>query len=296
MTSVEGIYIPTDCAFIDRLLHEGRGPMAPGVVGVLGPQGGGKTTLGIQLVVQQALQGNTAVLVLGETPYAEPSIKRSILSCATGISTEVLETVNDDLKAAAKLAREAYARVQERAHALVEHLKCIDLAGTNTGMDAVGKALSERHSVGTRPTLVYIDGAGAIAERMLSTRSRGGPMSTKQALQALAQKASELAIQYSTLIFISHQMAADAVERGPFHDNNARCAADCPTFTGACKYVMVLNPPDVATGVQRFSIPVAPDHHQPLTALIRHTGANASFDEAEGWTFLGNRFVKTRHG
>jgi RecA/RadA recombinase len=72
-----GERVLTGVPWLDARFGDGAGPVRGCTVGIIGPQGGGKTTMGINLAVSQALNCQHSLLVLAEEGISK-SMRRKI--------------------------------------------------------------------------------------------------------------------------------------------------------------------------------------------------------------------------
>ncbi len=285
----------TGIPFIDRLCGSGQGPLSPALIGIIAGGGVGKTTLGIQMVVQQAMRGKYAVLVLAEDGKQDIGLRRNLISSCAGISVEVLGQVNDSIPKACAVLGLDFPSVRQRIEALNKFCIIVDIVGKDDDCTILATTLTSLAARGIKPSLCYVDWAGLIANRMVVNGSDGKTFETQNAaLQHLTFQLSEYAARFDVLICISQQMSTKDFAKGPFHVHNHYCAADCHMFQALCKYVMVINPVDPRTGLQRFSIPKSRNDPCGSSTLIKRMGALAYFEEATSHVHVGTskRFIE----
>ncbi len=284
----------TGIKFIDDYLGEGKGPTGACAVGIFAPQGAGKTTLGIQKTVSQALLGNHALLVLKEEGLSA-SVLRKIRSAATGLSMKVQTDAKDNLEEACRVAGIDLATTKTRIELLDRYLHTLDLVRNEGGMEAIENAIERLGSEGMLPRVVYIDWAGPLAKYTMSNPPAGLTFEKEyNALHYLANECAVLASRYNIMVCISHQMAPEAVKKGPAAINDHYCAADCRGFSNPFKYVWVINKKDPLSGLQLAILAKARDDKAGQLIILRHMGGVALFEEAVGFTLRGKKFVSDR--
>lgn len=281
--------------WLDSRIGQGKGPVLGSVMGILAGQGTGKTSLGIQMGVAQALQQRHALLVLAEEGLSR-TIKRRILACTTGIPTTELEAAKDDVQAAAEKHGNKTA-VAERIAAMDKYLHVLDLVNGRGDLSRIFAEIDSLKMEGKHLTYVYVDWAGPIADRMMGAGYNG--MQFTKRYDALKILASELAFNASrsnTIIAVSHQMAGAQFKKGAFAESDQYCAMDCSTFTEMFKYVVVINPKDPKTGISWLKLAKCRDDPAGVKILVRLRGELSQFyDVTNDYDVMGKNFKK-KHG
>jgi hypothetical protein len=259
-----GERVTTGVPWIDARFGGGRGLVLGSVLGILAGQGHGKTSLGIQLGVSQALLQRHALLILAEEGISR-AIRRRILACATDIPTPELEAAGDDPMKA--IGDRNPIAVREKLAAVDKYLHIVDLVNKPGDLDTGINEIYTLQHMGMSPTYVYVDWAGPLARKMTSTGFRGVKYkSPYDALKELAMQLAIAATRTNTIIAVSHQMSASQFKRGWYAEADQYCAMDCNTFTEMFKYVMVINPRHKDTGLSWLTI--AKSRDDPLTKRI----------------------------
>lgn len=232
--------------WLDAKFGKGRGPVRGSGMAIIGPQGGGKTTLGVQIVVQQALNGKHAMLVLTEeAAETSVSVRRKIISCALGVPYQMFEDVNPSnidpktVHAAAKAVGMTAEMVDKKLELLDTYLHIIDWAETPTDVDAIFGELQTLKSRNMEVTFTYIDWAGPIADRMMAMQPQLYK-AKEGALKKLCNEACLCAARTSSIVILSQQLRGDLAQRGTFVKLDMYCAADCKGFTQNMKYAFGL--------------------------------------------------------
>lgn len=290
-----GERVSTGLPFLDSRFGNGLGPVRGSLMAILSPQGCGKTTLGIQLNVGQALAGRHTMLVLAEEGLSL-SIRSKIVGCALGID---YETIRDDpapsfsekvKRAVSTNSMDKLLASKKLAH-LEKYLHVLDLVSQNYGdnaLEAIEGEAETLRSRGQAPIYTYVDWAGIIADRMVGITGR-----TKEAeLKSLSYGLSTLAHRQNGIFCVSQQMAGKCVEKGPFAVNDQYCAADCRGFTEPAKYVFVINPQDARTGLSVVSVAKSRDDARGDRMVWQLRGEMATFrDVTDVWDIKGRRLV-----
>lgn len=291
-----GDIMPTYIPWIDARFSKGQGLPKGSVIGIIAPQGHGKTTLGIQLAVSQALRGKHAMLVLAEEGLTLPVLSK-ITACALGICYEVIrdaepEQFPDKIRAAVKASGLSMQDAARKIANIDTYLHVIDLVASNGVVNAMDVVEGEYHMLRTKnqePVYTYIDWAGIIAAARCSA---AGTDRKEPELRILAYWASRVAQNTGAIIAISQQMAPAEAKRGPFAEYDQMCAADCKGFTEPFKTVMVIAPRDPRTKFSILHTPKLRDGELPSKSILKLRGEISTFEDVTAmWEIAGKRLV-----
>lgn len=264
--------VNTHIPWLDARFGDGDGPVLGCVMAIIAPQGCGKTSLGIQLAVSQALSGNHALLVLAEEGLTL-SMMAKIFGCALGIPYPLIRGAaplkfSDKVKRAIEESGLNKELAHEKLKQLNEHLHVLNLVENWTGLSGIQATLQELYSEGKNATYTYVDWAGIIANRIMAETGN-----TKESeLKNISYTLNEYTQQFNSIIAVSQQMAATCVEKGPFSLNDHYCAADCRGFTEPMKYVFVINPQDSKTKNSLFIVAKARDDEMRDNLIVKLDG------------------------
>lgn len=273
-SEVTGERVSSGIPWLDSRLGDGKGPVNGCGVGIIAGQGVGKTALGIQLAVAQALQERHTLLVLAEEGLSK-AVKRRIISCATGVATTELEAAKDDLEVVTKASSNPVA-MAKRFAAVDKYVHVLDLIKNSGDLDAIISEINAKKLSNSDLSYVYIDWAGPIADRMLQ-RGNKALKSKYDALKMLQGEIAQCAARNNIIISISHQMAAKQFKMGPRAENDHYCGQDCNSFTEMLKYAFVINPRDINTGISIFKIAKARDDKPDVKIPIKLKGELSQF-------------------
>ena len=293
VVSDSGERIATGLPWIDPYLGGGRGPVLGCALAILAPQGGFKTGNGIQMVVAQALQSRYSLLVLAEEGFTK-NIQRRIWAYITKVKTSEIEACNDNLEEVVKKHGLDAAAMAKKLAAVDKHLHVLDLLQHPGDIGAITAEVEHMESSGMKPMYVYVDWAGPIADRMMSSAESGRKYEKKyDALKDLAFQLAQLAGRKNMILAVSHQMAAENVKKGPFAENDQYCAAECRSFTEQFKYVLTVNAKDPKTGLQLMNIAKARDDPNNVKVILRCDGATSTTSDVSAeFERRGTKFIE----
>lgn len=275
MTDSGGSRVTTGIPWLDSKFGGGTGPVLGTVLGIIAPQGHGKTSLGIQLAVAQALQQRHALLILAEEGLSK-AIRRRILACATGIPTPEIEAAND--KITDVIGSRNIVAIREKLAAVDKYLHVVDLVNNAGDLETALNEITTLRLSGRDPTYIYVDWAGPIAAKMRQIGYKG--MTFKNQYDALKHLGTELSLtaaSTNTIIAVSHQMAGNQVKKGWHADVDQYCAMECSTFTEMFKYVLVVSPREKRSGLSWLTIAKSRDDPHATRLIVKLRGELSQF-------------------
>ncbi len=286
--------------FLDVRVGGGRGLVQSAAMGLVAPGGGGKTTLGNQIVIAQAMMGRPSIMAIAEQGM-DADYRRNVLACTLRVSTNVLLDHGDDVIKAAMAMNLDRDITLDRLKKLQDNVKFVDLVNDHAGdLTSVETAIEAAAGDGDgRFRIAYFDWAGAMGEMAKARRFRGNKWESDDRMgptSYVAAWAAELAQKYNLCIVLSHQMGGDAARRGPFYDFDQYCAADSRTnFQVPLRYFVTIGPREPKTGCQILGVPKA-RNDKPLRGsdrvVLRHTGEFASFEESKNFSVANGRIAR----
>lgn len=297
-----GQRVSTNIPWLDSRFGHGLGPVLGCTMGIIAPQGHGKTSLGVQLAVSQAIAGRHALLVLAEEGMSL-SMTSKIFACALGIPYPMIaDSAGADGKQPKVLAERVEAAIKasgvdpllaQRKLAMLErHLHVMDLVARGITPEIAHMIEAELQSLraqNSAPVYTYVDWAGKIVESIISQSGN----TKEHELKALTSTLSTAAQRSNSIIAISQQMAPAVVKKGPYAINDMYCAADCRAFTETCKYAFVINPRDPRTRFSIMRVPKTRDDPQGDYLILHLRGELSSFhDMTDDWEIQGKRMLK----
>lgn len=270
-----GERLPTYIQWFDSRVSS-PGPVRGGCMGIIGPMGGGKTTFGIQLAVQQAIAGKYSALALVEE--WSRSVQRKLIACATKIPTTTIERCGDDLDKVIATENLDPELIHPKREQVDNFLHVLDL--TDTGdCDTVRNELAVWKQLSKLPDYFYLDWAGELADRIVQTDRRFSD-DKRAAISYIMKQASDWASDFNIFTAVSQQMDAATAQKGPFVKASQYSAMDCHAFAAHLKYCVILNPTDENTGLQVVRFGKVRDDAKVEPFTLRLRGEIAQFEDA----------------
>lgn len=233
-----GLRMTTGLPLLDSMFGEGAGPVTGSLLGIVAPQGCGKTTLGIAIAVAQALLGRHVLLVLAEEGRSK-TFNAKLAGAATGIPYE--EIARKGIQQAIEESPQDKMLLRKKLAMVNEHLHTYDMVSTQTiagGAEAIAATVEDLDARGKKPVYVYVDWAGPIATAIEG--SEGGRRNRTTVLYDLSNDLYVQAQRFDNIYAISQQMSPSRGAKDPFVIPDVYCAADCTMFTAPMKYAIVL--------------------------------------------------------
>lgn len=274
-----GERLTTGLPWLDARFGDGMGIVRGSAVAIIAPQGHGKTTLGIQMGVAQALQHRHALLVLAEEGLSR-QIRRRILACTTGIPTYILEKhdrTQDSLEVFLQ-SQPQYGLIKQKIDAVQQYLHVVDLVSNPGGIETIVLEVHALQQRVGRLAYVYIDWAGPLADYMMSNGING--VMVKSRYEALKRIGAEVAMMAQTadiVAVISQQMASQVFKCGWRHEATTYVAMDCASFTESFKYAFVINPRDPKSNLSWFKVVKARDDPAGVKFIVKLDGSISQF-------------------
>ncbi len=274
----------TGLPWLDSRLGNGLGPVSGCLIGILAPSGGGKTTLGNETAITGALAGQHTVLAMAEEGLTF-TVKTRLLSRTTGIPSQMLEQIDfGDIKEVCNMGAQLGLDPDAIAHRITmvrKYLHVIDLVAVDGGLEEITRGVDTiAFDAGEMPRLIYVDWAGHIADRIMSTGFKGRTFEKKhEAILAVVSFCADLATTTNQQVALSQQMLPAAAEGDPTKPTTMYDAADCKMFCGLTKYMINLGGRCKRSAVQLAAITKARDDKAGQTFPLLLDGTTGTFQD-----------------
>ena len=281
---------PTTLSFLDTPMAGGHA--AGEINGILGPFGVGKTTLGIQMCVEQCRYWHDREQEFGEQggqvyffsyEQSASEVRRKAIACAARINLSTMNSLTGehDFSTRGNLKPyevemyteaglmgpnspdppgelERYAEVKDM---LQDHLRIVDLAGGSNGRTGDGY-VSEIAAIlanavrrkGEKPRMVVIDHVWLVAYRYLQATGADESGMRNAITMFIDQLKTKVAGPYEIPGWVLHQYNGDANNSSPGRALKHTQAAESKAFAMALSYCFCIGNKDQQTSTARFDV------------------------------------------
>lgn len=250
--------------------------------GIIGPTGGGKTTLAIQMAVMNAKQAWVDAQVRGTEPEtvvffsAEESalkLRPRIWSAFFNIPRTKLETMHDWSQLTQPGQLDPYEmqmqhdqeyklseleRYQLNAPQLSQCFKLIDISGSDEFPDAghgyIPEIVSYLARINQPIHSVYIDYAGLVCERHMQSEGQNDPHFYRRLLKNFGDNCrKQISEKFHATTWALHQSKGEAGNASPFRLMHHTDAGESKDFAVNMAVCLCLGVPDPHTGCRRLN-------------------------------------------
>lgn len=221
-------------AWFDEII--GGGFMPGEAYSILGPTGGGKSTLAQQLAIALAVQGYRVVMILTEQSFSEVRVRAKFWAILTGLPYEsFLKYKSEEEIPKEILPPEVKAKLQ----AIRKNIMCFDRSHV-TAIDHV-KGLARRF----RPHVLFLDWAGTLADVIEEVTGKDRHLCLRQ----IADSMNDIAKELNNCPVVFHQLKP--VITKCFDDKvSHRDAMECSSFSTNLSFGLVMMPKDKNDNMQ----------------------------------------------
>ena len=236
----------TGVPVVDKLF---AGGLIPGsFVGILGPTGGGKTLLSVQMAAAGALNNQRTIYVSYEQGWHFGDLKLRFYSALTGIPISKLKLGEDKLT---QDERAVFYRAQKKVG---DKLVTSDMSGESNitagtrGFDDIQDLVNQFTSSSLPPSLVIIDWLNPFLSRDASASYK--QENVRHYWRGISDQFKSLAKQSKTTIVLAHQLSTEYAKKGPSCIPNHSYAMDLGNmFCVLMESVICLGNNDTKTGI-----------------------------------------------
>ena len=224
----------TGVTFVDQLL--GGGLLPAETVGVLGPSGGGKTLLALQLGCSLAERQQYVEYFTYEQPAKDLQIR--VLSCAGKVPSTLLQGKEWD--EVDSQTREKVERIAKRSR---DYLHLLDRSSEGHSVTEIASHIDRCEGVGKKPTLVVIDWIWPLIVRMTSRSERRNVEERKLLMEAM-ETIKSLAAETGVCFLIVHQLSTETAKKSPGRKPQWFNSAEAGAFAWFLPYCFAIGTAD----------------------------------------------------
>jgi len=228
---------PTGATYFD--LITGGGTIPTECYGVLGPSGGGKTLLAIDVGCSMAERGQRVEYFLYEQPAKE--VRPRLFSRAGGINIEDMRNKDwNDLPEATR------AKITAAAAKLKGNFIIHDRSSEGDSVADIVNVVRESIAAGRRPGLVVIDWLWPLVTRASSTALAAGRknISERIMLQTMLDEFKGMAAKYGVAVMLLHQLSTDMAKKQASKKPQWFNSAEAGSFAWLLHYCIAIGTQD----------------------------------------------------
>lgn len=233
--------VPTGCRIFDLIC--GGGAADKEVVGILGPTGGGKTLLAVDVLISIATSKRHGMYFTYEQP-AVPDIRDRMWVTSTRVHKDKICRIGFD-----KMEEGVRAAIKEKQELLAPYVHVYDMRDNikNTGFD--GMAEIDRHvrdacKAGMHPSIVVIDWMLFAVQRYMSKHCPAGEDMTYSVSKQFLTEMPGIAQTYNTTVLVLNQLSGEAGSRGAGARLTSYDAMGCKAFGTLLDFCLVIGAKD----------------------------------------------------
>jgi len=231
--------IPTNVPMLDVLLN--GGVLGAECYGILGPSGGGKTTLAIQTAASLAANKQHVLYYTYEQPMRE--LQPRLLSCAARISREHIDNKGWD-----EIGEDIRKRLRVAADSCKHYLKIIDRSSAGDNLVEIEARIKRAVSAGEKPTLVIIDWMWILVTRLAAAGAGTKNKQERQYMIEAVDRFKSMAAEYNTSFMLLQQLSTEVAKKSPGSKPQWFNSAEAGNFAWLLAYCFAIGTAD-ANGV-----------------------------------------------
>ena len=225
---------PTGTTFFDLLL--GGGLLPAETIGLLGPSGGGKTLLALQISCSLAERQHYVEYFTYEQPAKD--LQPRVLSCAAKVSsTKILGKTWDQMDSTSRQ------KIEEHATQRKTYLNLLDRSSEGCSISEIAGHIDKRVRLGKKPMLVVIDWIWPLVVRMTARSDRRG-VDERKLLMAAMEDIKSLASETGVCFLVVHQLSTEVVKKSPGKKPQWFNSAEAGSFAWFLPYCFAIGTAD----------------------------------------------------
>ncbi|KKN73550.1 hypothetical protein LCGC14_0400020 [marine sediment metagenome] len=225
---------PTGTTFFDLLL--GGGLLPAETIGLLGPSGGGKTLLALQISCSLAERQHYVEYFTYEQPAKD--LQPRVLSCAAKVSsTKILGKTWDQMDSTSRQ------KIEEHATQRKAYLNLLDRSSEGCSISEIAGHIDKRIRLGKKPMLVVIDWIWPLVVRMTARSDRRG-VDERKLLMAAMEDIKSLASETGVCFLVVHQLSTEVVKKSPGKKPQWFNSAEAGSFAWFLPYCFAIGTAD----------------------------------------------------
>lgn len=195
--------VPTGFGAVDFLLGGGLSP--PESYGILGPTGGGKTLLALQLSTLLASRGHNVLYYTYEQPAIE--LQPRLLSCAAKVPRRLIDGKSWD-----QVDSVTQAEIEKAAALCRNRLTLVDRSTEGDNVIEIEDRIKRAIDNDRKPIMVVIDWMWILVSRIVSVQSKR--REDRKVQLDLIEKFKSLAAKYDVSFLVLQQLSTEAAKKG----------------------------------------------------------------------------------
>lgn len=226
--------VPTGVTPVDILLGGGISPTE--CYGILGPSGGGKTLLALQITGSMAKRGMRIAYFSYEQPAKD--VQPRLLSYLAEVpSDEIRDKKFADVK-------ESYRnKVIKAAQLCKGRVTIIDRASAGDNVAEIDMYIKQQVAAGQKPHLVVIDWLWPLVTRIVNVSNRKNRQERIE-MQSILDQFKSMAARYEICMLILHQLSTESVKKSPSHKPQWFNSAEAGAFAWLLHYCFAIGMAD----------------------------------------------------
>jgi len=228
---------PTGATYFDLIL--GGGTIPSEVYGILGPSGGGKTLMAIDIGCSMAERGRRVEYFTYEQPPKE--VRPRLFSRAGEINIDDMKNREWD-----ELPEAVREKISTSAEKLKGNFIMHDRSASGNSLADVINVIRESTADGHKPDLVVIDWLWPLVLRIASSQATGGKRNVNErtVLQKITDDIKSVASEYGTCILVLNQLSIEMAKRRASKKPQWFNSAEAGSFAWLMHYCIAIGTQD----------------------------------------------------